>query len=148
MFLVYRGYISKIKGRYIGHPGYSGGQVENPTYEQVSGGDTGHVESIKIDFDPAQISFETLLERIFCHARPDPKKPAGPRHWPAISVTVFYMDDGAKTGLWKILFINWMRTILTASLWQPKLKSLKSFIRPKAITKIIITTTKICLIAR
>jgi peptide-methionine (S)-S-oxide reductase len=46
-------------------PGYAGGHVANPTYEQVSAGDTGHAEVTKIDFDPAIISFSDLLGVFF-----------------------------------------------------------------------------------
>jgi len=42
--------------------GYSGGQVKNPTYEQVSTGRTGHAEVVQITFDPARISYAQLLE--------------------------------------------------------------------------------------
>ena len=42
--------------------GYSGGQKENPTYEQVSAGDTGHIEVIQVTYDPKQVSYEKLLE--------------------------------------------------------------------------------------
>ena len=41
--------------------GYMGGQVENPTYEQVCTGTTGHAEIIQIEFDPAKVSFQELL---------------------------------------------------------------------------------------
>ncbi len=41
--------------------GYAGGSVEKPTYEQVSQGTTGHLEAIQISFDPAKVSYETLL---------------------------------------------------------------------------------------
>lgn len=41
--------------------GYQGGQVENPTYEQVCRGDTGHAEVTRIEFDPAVASYEKLL---------------------------------------------------------------------------------------
>jgi len=44
--------------------GYSGGTVENPTYEQVCGGNTGHAEVIHIEYDPAEISYTDLL-RVF-----------------------------------------------------------------------------------
>lgn len=43
--------------------GYTGGSVENPSYEQVSAGGTGHAESVKIRFDPGKISYEQLLDR-------------------------------------------------------------------------------------
>ena len=42
--------------------GYAGGHTENPTYHQVCGGDTGHAEVTQIQFDPARISFEQLLD--------------------------------------------------------------------------------------
>ncbi|MFX1559181.1 MAG: peptide-methionine (S)-S-oxide reductase MsrA [Promethearchaeota archaeon] len=45
--------------------GYSGGHVENPTYQQVVTGRTGHAEVCQIQFDPEQISFEDLLEVFF-----------------------------------------------------------------------------------
>jgi peptide methionine sulfoxide reductase msrA/msrB len=42
--------------------GYTGGHVPNPTYKQVSGGGTGHVESVKVVYDPAKISYQELLD--------------------------------------------------------------------------------------
>ena len=42
--------------------GYSGGKTAKPTYEQVSSGSTGHIEVVKIEYDPAKVSFEKLLE--------------------------------------------------------------------------------------
>ena len=42
--------------------GYAGGHVENPSYEQVYTDSTGHVEVVRIDYDPSQISLERLLE--------------------------------------------------------------------------------------
>jgi peptide-methionine (S)-S-oxide reductase len=47
-------------------PGYSGGKVENPSYDDVCTGRTGHAEAAQIDFDPNVISFEKLLD-VFWH---------------------------------------------------------------------------------
>jgi peptide-methionine (S)-S-oxide reductase len=42
--------------------GYTGGSIENPTYEQVSSGGTGHFEVVKVDYDDAKVSYEALLD--------------------------------------------------------------------------------------
>ena len=51
-----------LKGVVSATSGYSGGMVENPTYEQVCSGNTGHAECIQVVFDPQQISYKELLE--------------------------------------------------------------------------------------
>src|SRR6476660_493572 len=43
--------------------GYEGGHVDNPTYEQVCTGTTGHVEVCQVTFDPSKVDFETLVEK-------------------------------------------------------------------------------------
>jgi peptide-methionine (S)-S-oxide reductase len=55
--------------------GYSGGTVENPTYEQVSAGSTGHTESIQIIYEQAIVSYERLLEIFWQNI--DPLDPDG-----------------------------------------------------------------------
>ncbi|MEA3057339.1 MAG: peptide-methionine (S)-S-oxide reductase [Sphingomonadales bacterium] len=45
--------------------GYTGGEIPNPTYKQVCGGDTGHAEAIRITFDNAQLSYGDLLDIFF-----------------------------------------------------------------------------------
>src|SRR5689334_15149781 len=52
----------KLEGVISVTAGYSGGQLKNPTYEQISAGGTGHAESIQIVFDPSRISYTKLLE--------------------------------------------------------------------------------------
>ncbi len=42
--------------------GYTGGDKANPTYQEVSSGDTGHVEAIEVEYDPAKVSYDTLLQ--------------------------------------------------------------------------------------
>lgn len=55
----------RLKGVHSVTPGYCGGNVENPTYDQVCSGKTGHVEAIQIVFDPQMISYQKLLEIFF-----------------------------------------------------------------------------------
>jgi peptide-methionine (S)-S-oxide reductase len=45
--------------------GYMGGHIENPTYRQVCNGDTGHVEVVRVNFDPSQTSLHEVLEVFF-----------------------------------------------------------------------------------
>lgn len=52
----------RLKGVLSVKPGYSGGNTNNPTYEEVSSGTTNHAESLQIEFDPQIISYKTLLE--------------------------------------------------------------------------------------
>jgi len=54
-----------MKGVESVESGYMGGQVPNPTYEQVCGGDTGHAEVVRVTFDPAAVLFKDLLEVFF-----------------------------------------------------------------------------------
>src|SRR4030043_1291184 len=50
--------------------GYTGGKKENPTYEEVSSGTTGHVEAIQVYYDPSKITYEQLLEYFWKHVDP------------------------------------------------------------------------------
>lgn len=45
--------------------GYTGGKLANPTYEQVSGGGSGHIEAVRVVYDPTRISYATLVERFY-----------------------------------------------------------------------------------
>jgi len=54
-----------MKGVSSVESGYMGGSIENPTYEQVCRGDTGHAEVVRVTFDPAIVSFKDLLQVFF-----------------------------------------------------------------------------------
>ncbi|HYD38990.1 MAG TPA: peptide-methionine (S)-S-oxide reductase MsrA [Allosphingosinicella sp.] len=55
----------KIPGVVSTRSGYAGGRIANPTYEQVSTGGTGHIEVVKVVYDPARVSYQTLVARFF-----------------------------------------------------------------------------------
>ncbi len=65
-FWCFEAIFKRLKGVYDVSPGYSGGVKENPTYEEVSSGQTQHAESIRIEFDPEQIPYTVLLD-VFWH---------------------------------------------------------------------------------
>ncbi len=65
----------KVDGVIEAISGYTGGHVANPTYKQVSRGVTGHVEAVKVVYDPAELTYEELLEVFWRHV--DPTDPDG-----------------------------------------------------------------------
>ena len=52
----------KLEGVISTTSGYTGGELANPSYEQVSDGQTGHYESLRVEYDPAKIRYQDLLE--------------------------------------------------------------------------------------
>ena len=60
----------KVEGVIEAVSGYTGGKMENPTYKQVSAGGTGHVEAIKVTYDPDEVSYDQLLDVFWRHVDP------------------------------------------------------------------------------
>lgn len=89
-----------LKGVHSVEPGYTGGKNANPTYEQVSRGDTGHIEVIKVEYDPEAIAFEEILRVFF--ATHDPTTPnqqgndVGPQYNSAIFYTTLRQHEKAE----------------------------------------------------
>src|SRR5690606_6308442 len=77
-------------------PGYIGGQIPNPTYEQVCTGETGHAEAIQIGFDETQISFTDLLDVFFHTHDPTTLNRQGSDVGTQYRSTVFYYDETQK----------------------------------------------------
>lgn len=89
VFEKHEGVISVISG-------YTGGNVKNPTYEQVSDGGTGHLEGVKVVFDPDKITYEKLLD-LFWH-NVDPFDPLGQfcDKGTSYKAVIFYSDENQK----------------------------------------------------
>ncbi len=77
-------------------PGYAGGHTENPTYEQVSRGDTGHAEAIQIHYNPAEISYKDLLTVFFVAHDPTTLNRQGPDTGTQYRSAIFYTDEEQK----------------------------------------------------
>ena len=76
--------------------GYAGGYLKNPTYRQVIGGKTGHAETVKVTYNPNQISFSKLVEIFFLSHDPTTKNRQGPdigSHYRSIA---FYENEYEK----------------------------------------------------
>jgi peptide-methionine (S)-S-oxide reductase len=103
---------SIIKGVERIEPGYTGGLVPNPSYEQVSTGVTGHAEAAQIFFDPKLISYKEILEIFFAIHDPTSLNRQGADVGTQYRSTVFYhspeqkatavklIDELAKEGIW------------------------------------------------
>ncbi len=87
---------ASVKGVYSAVSGYTGGTTKNPTYEQVGGGNTGHAEAIKIDYDPAVISYDDLLAVFFNTHDPTTLNRQGNDTGTQYRSAIFYVDDEQK----------------------------------------------------
>jgi len=86
----------KLPGVISVHSGYTGGHVENPTYEQVCEGNTGHLEAVKILFNPTKITYDDLLLQFWYNV--DPFDPWGQfcDKGDSYKAAIFYSDDEQK----------------------------------------------------
>ena len=76
--------------------GYSGGHVENPTYEEVCDRTTGHAECLRIEFDPEIISFDELLEVYWASHDPTTVNRQGNDVGPQYRSVIFYHNEEQK----------------------------------------------------
>jgi methionine-S-sulfoxide reductase len=83
----------RVKGVIEVVPGYSGGWVENPTYEQVCSDETGHAEVVKIVFDPKVISYRELLKIFFTTHDPTTKNRQGNDVGSQYRSIIIYMNE-------------------------------------------------------
>jgi peptide-methionine (S)-S-oxide reductase len=77
--------------------GYAGGHVANPTYEAVCSHMTGHAETVQIEYDPAKVSYEHLLDVFWDSHNPTTLNRQGADEGPQYRSVVFYLNEAQKT---------------------------------------------------
>ena len=93
-----------VKGTSVG---YAGGHTSEPTYEDVCGHTTGHAEVVRVVYDPAEVSFEVLLEIFWAKHDPSVPRKTGPAEGGQYRSAIFYTtDEQAKTAREAVARLN------------------------------------------
>ncbi len=88
--------LSKTKGVKSTKVGYIGGQLPNPTYEEVCTDKTGHAEAVEVEYDPDEISYEELLDVFWNNHNPTTLNRQGPDMGIQYRSAIFYHNDEQK----------------------------------------------------
>ena len=86
----------QVKGVTDAAVGYMGGTLDHPTYEDVCTDRTGHAEVVQVDYDPAQVSYEQLLDVFWANHNPTTLNRQGPDYGTQYRSVIFYHDDEQK----------------------------------------------------
>jgi len=94
---------SELKGVAKVEPGYSGGTVPNPSYEQVCTDTTGHAEVAQVTFDPRVLAYRELLEVFFSTHDPTTPNRQGADEGAQYRSVIFYHDGAQKEAAEKVI---------------------------------------------
>jgi len=86
----------KLPGVLDAESGYTGDEVKNPTYEQVSSGGTGHAESVLIHYDPDKVTYAQLLDYFWHHIDPTVKDQQFCDHGRQYRSAIFYLNPSQR----------------------------------------------------
>ncbi len=86
----------KVPGVIDAVSGYTGGTLENPTYEQVCSSETGHAEAVEVTYDIEKVSYEKLLAVFWNNHNPTTPNQQGPDYGSQYRSAIFYYDDEQK----------------------------------------------------
>jgi peptide-methionine (S)-S-oxide reductase len=103
-----QGVFQHVKGVMTATSGFAGGSVAHPSYSQVSTGRTGNAESVRVIFDPAKVSYATLL-KVFFDVTHDPTQlnRQGPDVGTQYRSAVFYTSEAQRAAT--VQYIAWLR---------------------------------------
>ncbi|OUM94059.1 MAG: peptide-methionine (S)-S-oxide reductase [Firmicutes bacterium ZCTH02-B6] len=102
----------QLRGVLRVQPGYSGGHVPHPTYEQVCTGTTGHAEVVQVTFDPEVITYPELLEVFFAIHDPTTPDRQGEDVGPQYRSIILYHDEGQRQAA-----LEMIRTLEASRRW-------------------------------
>jgi peptide-methionine (S)-S-oxide reductase len=86
----------KVDGVIAAVSGYMGGTVQNPSYEDVSSGQTGHAESVEVLYDPSKVTYNQLLEAFWRNVDPITPNAQFCDHGTQYRAAIFYQNDQEK----------------------------------------------------
>lgn len=93
---------SELPGIISTRVGYTGGLIENPSYEQVCADTTGHAEAVEVVFEDSIITYQKLLEQFFSMHDPTTPNRQGPDIGTQYRSAIFYFDETQRKHAWEM----------------------------------------------